>query len=323
MLGTVLEEVRDAVLQGRGRRERDELVHAAELGAQARRGHAVGHLPPRRVVGLAERGDHEAARKEIRVAAKAHVRPAVEEDVLVDLVAHHVDVAASHHRAQSRDVVLAPDGACGVVGRVDDDETRLRADGVVYPIPVDAEVGSVERQVTTDAAGERHCGFVRVVAGVEDDHLVPGADDGVDGAEERLRGTGCHGHLGLGTHADAVEVCHLAGNRLAQGFDPGHRRILVVAVGQVVAHPLEKLRRTVEVGIALRQVDRPLVGRELRHDREDRRADVRQLAFERHSHGPRRLRKARFCHSPWCADVHVRIRGSVTQPDRPQVMIRP
>ena len=94
-----------------------------------------------------------------------------------------------------------------------------------------------------------------------------------------------HGHLGLGTRADAVEVRHLAGNGLAQGLDASHRRILVVAVGQVVAHPLEKLRRTVEVGIALRQVDRALVGRELRHDREDRRADVRQLAFERHSHG--------------------------------------
>jgi hypothetical protein len=54
-----------------------------------------------------------------------------------------------------------------------------------------------------------------------------------------------------------------------------------VAGLEVVADPVEQPGGRREIGKALGQVDRAVVGRQLGHHREDRGADVRELAVGR------------------------------------------
>jgi len=119
----------------------------------------------------------------------------------------------------------------------------------------------------------------RVVGGLQDDHLVAGAHHGMDGAEQRLGRTRGDGDLRRGVHASSVQVEHLGRDRLEQRWPAGHRGVLVDAGAHLLGDERDELRRRVEIGEALRQVDRAAFLREPRHDREDRRADARQLRW--------------------------------------------
>ena len=92
-------------------------MHLAKLRGQRRRRHRVADLPAGRVIGLAERADDEAARGELGVARHALVLHAVEDDVLVDLVADDQDIGAVDERDELAGcpprVKTAPAGLCG------------------------------------------------------------------------------------------------------------------------------------------------------------------------------------------------------------------
>ncbi len=96
------QELRQRVLGRRVRREGHELVHLPELRRQRRRRDDVADLPAGDVVGLAEGSDDEAAGAERLVARHALVARAVEDDVLVDLVAQDRDVGALDESARAR-----------------------------------------------------------------------------------------------------------------------------------------------------------------------------------------------------------------------------
>ena len=291
-------------------------MHAAELGAQRLARDAVGDLPAGHVVRLAERRHDEAAREEIRVAHQADVLASVEQDVLVDFVRQQEDVAPVYRRPQAVDVALVPHRAGGIVRRVDDEEPRVRPHRIAHPLPVDAEIRRGGGDVAADAAGQGHGGFVGVVARVEDDGLVARADHRRDGAEQRLGGTGRDGDFGGWVRGQPIQRGDFAGDGFAQRFDAGHRRILVAAMRGMVADALQQFRRAVEVRIALGEVEGALVGGKPRHHGEDRRADIRQLAFERRwrRQGRHPAKKARFCHS---AAPREGIRGSCSRLCRP------
>ncbi len=69
-------------------------------------------------------------------------------------------------------------------------------------------------------------------------------------------------------------------DRVAQGGDAGPRRVLVLAVADRVDRGLHHLGRAVGVGEPLPEVHRPRLDRELRHLREDRRAEALQARRE-------------------------------------------
>ena len=66
-----------------------------QLRSQRCRRHDVTDLPAGHVIGLAERADDEAAGGELGMARHALVPGAVEDDVLVDLVADDEDAGAA------------------------------------------------------------------------------------------------------------------------------------------------------------------------------------------------------------------------------------
>src|SRR6185369_15654701 len=87
---------------------------------------------------------------------------------------------------------------------------------------------------------------------------------------------------GVRIDAAAVELLGLQRDLLAQLEDAGHRRVLVPRrVHRRVERVTQRLR-AVEIRKALAEVDRLVLDRELRHDAEDRRADLGELTLDLH-----------------------------------------
>jgi hypothetical protein len=106
------------VLHGRVDGEHIELVHLAELGRQRRRRGHVAHLPAGDVVGLAEAGHDEGARRQRRESARRSGALAVKHHVLVDLVADQQHVGGRQQllqRCMSSRVQTVALGLCGLL----------------------------------------------------------------------------------------------------------------------------------------------------------------------------------------------------------------
>ena len=261
-------------------------MNAPELVAERRRRYAVADLPARGVVGLAERADHEAARKQIRVAHPALMAQAVEDDVLIDLVRKQIDVPVGNDVAQRSHVVGTPDRSGGVVRGVGDDEPRSVAHQVPHPPPIHPIGGRVHGHVQRAPALQAHHRLVAVVGRIEDDHLIARVHHRRDGAEQRLGCPRCHRHFPVRIDPGAVKRRHLVRDRRAQRGNPHHGRVLVVAAMQIVRYPVEQGRRTVKIRESLGQIQRPFRAGELRHHREDGRSHIGQLARQRRgNHG--------------------------------------
>ncbi|MNP72308.1 hypothetical protein D3C76_1688340 [compost metagenome] len=71
-------------------------------------------------------------------------------------------------------------------------------------------------------ARQLHRRLVAVVGRVEDDHFVAAVDNRLNGAEDRLGGTGGDGHLGVGIDPGTVAAGNLRGHLLAQRRQAGH-----------------------------------------------------------------------------------------------------
>ncbi len=279
MFGMAGHVVRQCPLQRRDATEVDVLVDLAQLRAERRRRDHVAGLPAGDVVGLAERADHEGARIQLVVGQHAGMGDTVEHQVLVDLVADQVDIPVANQRGQAVQFLAVDQRAAGVVRGIDDDQPGTRPDGLGHALPVDGEVRQRQRHVHATPAGELHGGFVAVVGRVEYHHFVARMDQRLDRAEDRLGRPRRDGHLAVGTHPASIELLDLLRHLLAQGRQAGHRRVLVVPGGDMPAYRLAQLRRAVEIGKALGEVDRATLGGQLRHAGEDGGADIRQLAL--------------------------------------------
>jgi hypothetical protein len=133
------------------------------------------------VQGLAERIDREAALAKLRVIDDRLMLAAIVLHVLVDFVGEDGDGPIPGQCRERVQIGGAGDGAGGVVRIVDDDEPRPRAHGGPHAIPVVSEIR--RRQWNVDAAPARQADrrVVGVVGRIEDDRLVTGPHDGLDG----------------------------------------------------------------------------------------------------------------------------------------------
>ncbi|MCY1520191.1 hypothetical protein D9M68_549620 [compost metagenome] len=281
-LGQVLRmrrhEVGQRPLQRRNATEVHVLVDLAQLGRERRRGDHVAGLPAGDVIGLAEGADHEGAGVELVMGEHADVADAVEHQMLVDLVRHQVDIAITDQLGQLVQFGAGNQRAAGVVRAVEDDHAGARAEGVAHALPVDGEARQCQRHMHAAATGQLHGRLVAVVAGIEDDHLVAGADHRLDGAEDGFGGAGSDGHFGIGADRTAIESGHLGCHLFAQRRQAGHRGVLVMSGGDVPTDRIAQGGWRGEIREALGQVDGADFCGELGHAGEDGGADVGQLA---------------------------------------------
>ncbi|MEY3475557.1 MAG: transporter heme permease [Pseudomonadota bacterium] len=260
--------------------EHVELVHLAELGAHRCGGGHVAHLPAGHVVGLAEARDDEGARRQPREARRALMLLAIEHHVLVHLVADQQHVGGCQDVLQAQHVFARPDGGARVVRRVDQDGAGARRDGGCNLVEVRPERAGNQRHAHRGAAGQIAVGDVAVVARLEHDHFVARAHHGKDGGDDRLGGARGDGDLGVRVVAFAVKRLDLAADRLAQHRHAGHWRVLVQALEHGVGDGVDQARIALEVGEALPEVDRVLLGGQSRHHGEDGGAHGGQLGLK-------------------------------------------
>ena len=65
-------------------------------------------------------------------------------------------------------------------------------------------------------------------------------DNGVNGAEQSLRGAVADSHFVMRINDSPIQCCHFRGDGLPQRRDPRHRRVLIGATTQVVLYPVEQ-----------------------------------------------------------------------------------
>jgi|GEM_PF-5788933 len=250
----------------------------AELRGQRHRRHAIGQFPARGVVGLAEREHREAARPQLGVTQHALVHAAVIHHVLVHLVREHQDVGVAGQRRQGVDVLRAQHRAAGVVGSVDDDQAGTGRQRVFHLLPVHVEVRQLQRNMDGLAPRQADGRVVGIIGRVEHDYFVARGHAGLDGIEQRFRGTRRYRHLLIHVCRAAVMIQHLGRDLFPQRRNARHGRVLVAAIVQIMGHTFAQRLRTIEVREALGKVDGPMLLCHSRHDCEDGCADIREFA---------------------------------------------
>ena len=210
------------------------------------------------------------------------MHPAVEHDVLVNLVGYEQAVGIAHDSGERVEIVGCQDCARRVVRKIQHEEPGLRIDGLGDALPVGVEVVAVgvdlQRDPSRHAAGEPYGGFVRIVRRVEDDHFVARAHDGRNGTEQTLCGSRAHRNFAIDIQRAPLEVLVLVGDSLPQGRRTRHRRVLVGPVANVPVDAVDQGFGRFEPREPLREINGPGLGGQLAHDRENGRADIGQFA---------------------------------------------
>lgn len=224
-----------------------------------------------------------------RTACNAGVWLAIENDVFIDFVGHQQHAGIAHDGFQSVQVAFFKDRAGGIVREVEHQQARLGRDGVAHTLPIDAVVGiglggRAQRHRHGRATGQTDRRQVGVVAGFDDDHFVAAIDRGQHGRHQGLGGPAGDGDLGFWIVGMAIEFARLGGDGVAQGGNPGHVGILVVAVGHRAGHERAQRGVWIEVRKALAQVDGLVFDGQAAHHGEDGGADVGKFGSD---HGGR------------------------------------
>ena len=207
-----------------------------------------------------------------------NVPAAVEHHVLVDLVGQHHDVPVTDQLRQRVEVSAGGRGAGGIVRAVEQHQARTRIHRRAHALPVIAKTGLRERQPHAASAREPHGGLVGIVGGIEGDGFIPGTDDGLNRRKDRLGRTECDRDFALRVGAQAINRQELGGDALAQRQQALHGGVLVVAGGHGRGHEFGEPWIDGVVGKALPEVQSVQLASTARHDAENRRADLRQLA---------------------------------------------
>ncbi len=134
------------------------------------------------------------------------------------------------------------------------------------------------------SARQPHRRIVGVVCRVKHDDFVARPHDGLDGRIERLGGAQRHSDLRLPVGLDAVGRLELAGNHLAQGAAAFHGRVLIEAVAHRLRQQFADARIDVVIGEALPEIQGAQFAGAPRHDGEDGRAHIGQLAARKIGH---------------------------------------
>jgi hypothetical protein len=213
-----------------------------------------------------------------------------EDEVFVDLVRDHQQIALDGEGGDGGQLVVGEDGAGGVVRGVEQDEAGAVGDRVAQLVQVEAEGAVVRAEGDRDAGAARHrdARRVRVVVRLQRDHLVARLQQGQQRGGDGLGGARGDQHLGVGVAGQPVEALLVFGDGGTQFGDARAGRVLVAAaVAQGAHRGLAHLFGAVGVGKALAQVDGTGTHGEGGHLGEDRGAECRQSAVEQRSfHGP-------------------------------------
>jgi len=122
----------------------------------------------------------------------------------------------------------------------------------------------MQRHIPEGGPGEGGTGGIGVVVGLEDDDLVTGIDQPQEGRRQRLGAAGGDRDLGVGVDLEPGVAPEPGGDGLVELRHPLGAGVLVVATVHGGDSGLLDELRTVEIGEALTEVDRPVLDGERR-----------------------------------------------------------
>ena len=255
-----------------GRRgEGEELVRLGDRGQQRRRGRQVADLPAGQRKRLARRADAHATLAHAGQRHQRNVGHAVKDDVLVDLVAHHVAVVAKHQIGDQRQLIGGEHLAGGVHRRVQDHQLGVLGESRGQGLGRDPPIGRLEANEAGLGAAAADDGQVGIVERLEQHRFVARLQQRQQARRQCLGGARGHHHLALPVDVEAVEARIVPRHRLAQLGNAEHRRVLVGTIFEGLGRDRAHVGGPIAVGEALAEVDRSMLGAELREDLEDRR----------------------------------------------------
>ena len=156
-----------------------------------------------------------------------------------------------------------------VVRRVEDDRLGPRRERPAQLVGVERPVRRAQRHPDRLRPGEERVGAVVLVEGLEDDDLVAGVDQGEHGRHHALGRAAADGDVLVGVAGDAVERPDLAAIACRRAAPPGDGVLVEAVLDRPAGGVLDLLRR-LEVGHALAEVERPVLGGQPGHLADDR-----------------------------------------------------
>ncbi len=193
------------------------------------------------------------------------MRAAVEDDVLVDLVADGIGVVRLDQAGDERQLVRTEHLARRVMRGVEDEELGPGRESRLKRVFRQLPAGRLQADQTRNAAGAADERQIRIVERLDQHHLIARRDQPEAGCGEGLGGAGGDQHLGLPVEIEPVMAPIVPGHRLPQRRQSLHRRVLVgtgeAGGGGRLAHG----DGAVFVREALAEVDRAVLAGERAH----------------------------------------------------------
>ena len=180
----------------------------------------------------------------------------VVQDALVALIPYDDKIVLDRHFADRLDGRGVIDGACGIVGRVDDDGDGLVGDRGAHGLGLYHEVVALFG-LDKDGNAAQDLGHVAIVHPVRgrDDDLVAGIDKAAERQEEAFHGSDGDLDLRVGVIADLRLVFNPGRNDLPELGYARVGRVLGLARHDRVATGLLHVIGRLVVGISQREVD--------------------------------------------------------------------
>ncbi len=219
---------------------------------------------------LAVAGDRDRPLGHAGQGGQGDVGAPVVDEVLVDLVGDGEEIPLDADPGDGLELLAAEDPAGRVVRGVEQDQPGLRGDGGGQGVGVEGEVGGPQGDDPPLRAGHGDRGGVGVVVGLHHDDLVARLAQPEDRSGDGLGRSHGDDDLGVGVVDEAVAAELVLGHRLAEDGQARAGRVLVLPAPDGGHRRLGDLRRPVDVGEALAEVDRPGAGGQERHLVEDR-----------------------------------------------------
>jgi hypothetical protein len=230
----------------------------------------VADLPAGEREGLAGGADAHGALAHALDRHQRQMPAAVEQEVLVDLVADRID-AVFQAEPGNRLKLLHREHLAGRVHRVvDQDRLRVFRKGVLERAQVQPPVRRGDAEADGNSPGPLYQRQIAVIERLDEDHLVARLQQSQEGVGQGLGRTRGHHDLRLPVDVEPVEALVGGGDGLTQFGQSQHRRILVRPLHQRIGGHATNVLRPVHIGKALPQIDGAARDGKSRHGFENR-----------------------------------------------------
>ena len=201
--------------------------------------------------GFPKRRDRHRPLAQLRMGQHAGVSLRRKADMLVNLIADHVNLTLGNRLPQRGEILALPDRRRRVMRGIEDHQPGTLAQRSGKLLPVNAKMRRLQGNALQHAAGKLNRRGIAVVARVKADNLIPGAHQGGNGRIQGLGGARRHGHIAVGIRSVAVKLGGFIGDSFTQRRHAGHRGVLVGTLGDMKSQPLLKVARPVKIREAL------------------------------------------------------------------------